>query len=167
MPYEPPTLMAVTPPVLPARPLVARAVRRRRQLKLARIRARASLRNNLLPPPTTRGRQRVDLRTAADTLHALGVRVEVIPPTTPWPRTGRFVLSDSTAWLGDLALVTAALDREPASEDGAVVVCPVSVRFRMPSGYLRPDEVPARPAEAAAADGLVVEVRCLPAIAAG
>src|SRR5690242_15981507 len=138
--------MRVTPPVLPARPLVTRAVRRRRQLQLARIRARASLRSTLLPPATTRGRQPIDLCTAADPLHALGVRVEVLPPETPWPRAGRFGLSDSSAWLGDLALVTAALDRAPASDDGTTVICPVAIRYRMPSGYLRPDEVPARPA---------------------
>lgn len=153
----------MTLPLLPARPPLSRTVRRRRQLKLARIRARASLRSTLLAP-TARSRQRIDLCTAADTLHALGVRVQVVPPTMPWPRAGRFVLSDSTTWLGDLALVTAALDRAPSSDDGATVVCPVSVRYRMPSGYLRPDEVPSGPADAAATDGLVIEVRCLPAI---
>ena len=153
----------MTPVALPARPLVARSVRRRRQLRLARIRAQASLRT-VLPPPTERARQRVDLCTAADTLTALGVRVEVMQPPTPWPRVGRFVLSDSTGWLGDLALITAALDRTPEAQDGMAVVCPVSIRYRTAHGYLRPDEVPLRPADVAAEDGLVVEVRCLPAL---
>ncbi len=151
----------MTPVALPARPLVARSVRRRRQLRLARIRAQASFRTVL--PATERGRRRVDLCTAADTLTALGVRVEVIPPPTPWPRVGRFVLSDSTGWLGDLALITAALDRTPQAPDGMAVVCPVGIRYRTARGYLRPDEVPLRPADIAE-DGLVVEVRCLPAL---
>lgn len=42
---------------------------------------------------------------AADVLTALGVRVEVLDPAVPWPRTGRghLVVSNHASWLGELA----------------------------------------------------------------
>ena len=64
---------------------------------------------------------------AADTLTALGVRVQVFSPAIPWPRTGRFVISDHVGRLGDLAVSTAI---RGATDDGTVI-CPVSVRYRV------------------------------------
>jgi hypothetical protein len=115
-------------------------------------------------PASPRRRQRADVCTAADTLTALGVTVVVVAPEAAWPRSGRFVLPDATGWLADLALVTAALDRAPAA-DGPLIVCPVAIRFRNAAGPLAPERVPTRIPDVVAADGLVVEVRCLPAVA--
>jgi hypothetical protein len=99
---------------------------------------------------------------AADTLTALGVRVQVFPPATPWPRSGRFVLSDHVGRLGDLAVSTAF--RGPTQ--GGDVICPVAVRYRVEGrpGYLPAQEVPRRTAAIIALHGLVVEVHCLPAV---
>jgi hypothetical protein len=48
------------------------------------------------------------VRSAADLLHALGVRVVVRAPATAWPRHGgRLVVADDGGWLGALALLTA------------------------------------------------------------
>jgi hypothetical protein len=120
-----------------------------------------SVRARLLPAGERR-RQRLQVCGAADILTALGVRVRVIPPPVPWPRTGRFVISDHVGRLGDLAVSTAFLG---ATDDGTVI-CPVAVRYRVEgrAGYLPPHEVPQRTAAIAALNGLVVEVLCLPSI---
>ena len=52
---------------------------------------------------------------AADTLTALGVRVQVFQPAIPWPRSGRYVISDHVGRLGDLAVSTAV---RGATDDG-------------------------------------------------
>jgi hypothetical protein len=140
-------------------PLVDSGTLRRRRLRLARTLAGSSLRTVLAPSTGTR-RQRVDLRGAADTLSALGIRLEVTQPSTPWPRAGRLVVPDRTGWLADRAVVAAALSR--SSGPGAAVICPVAVRYRSAAGPLT--DVPRTPAAAAAVPGLVVEVHCLPAV---
>ena len=142
-------------------PRVPTATRRRRRLRLARTLVGQSVRARLLPAGERR-RRRLAVCGAADTLTALGVRVHVIPPPIPWPRSGRFVISDHVGRLGDLAVSTAFLG---ATEDGTVI-CPVSVRYRVEgrAGYLPLDEVPQRAAAIAAMRGLVVEVLCLPSV---
>ena len=141
-------------------PSVPTAIRRRRRLRLARTVLGHSVRAHLLPAGERR-RQRLQVCGAADTLTALGVRVQVFSPATPWPRSGRFVISDHVGRLGDLAVSTAV---RGATDDGTVL-CPVAVRYRVEGrpGYLREDAVPQRTAAILALHGLVVEVHCLPA----
>jgi|tagenome__1003787_1003787.scaffolds.fasta_scaffold20986946_3 hypothetical protein len=133
---------------------VDRRTQRRRRLLVARTRAGVAVRSAL-----PAGRSRLELNSAARTLTALGVRVQVIPPPAPWPRAGRRVVADRHGWLADLAVVTAFLagSSAPAPE----VVCPVAVRFRTDAGPL--DDVPRTVADVVALPGLVVEVRCLAA----
>jgi hypothetical protein len=142
-------------------PHVPTAIRHRRRLRLARTVVGHSVRARLLPVGERR-RQRMRVCGAADTLTALGVRVQVIPPAIPWPRSGRFVISDHVGRLGDLAVSTAF---RGAHDDDGDVICPVTVRYRVEGrpGYLRPDQVPVTTTAIVAARGLVVEVRCLPA----
>ena len=142
-------------------PQVPLATRRRRRLQLARTLVGHSLRSRLLPAGERR-RLRLQVCGAADTLTALGVRVRVFQPAIPWPRTGRYVISDHVGRLGDLAVSTAF---RGAVDDGGVV-CPVAVRYRVEgaTGYLPPSEVPQRTAAILATRGLVVEVHCLPAL---
>jgi hypothetical protein len=137
-------------------PQVSVTIRRRRRLQLARTLVGHSVRTRLLPVGERR-RLRLRVCGAADTLTALGVRVQVFQPLTPWPRTGRYVISDHVGRLGDLALSTAF---RGALADGDVV-CPVAVRYRVGDRYLRPDEVPQRTAAIVAMRGLIVEVHCL------
>jgi hypothetical protein len=138
------------------------ATRRRRRLRLARTLVGQSVRARLLPA-TERRRQRLQLCSAADTLTAVGVRVQVFQPAVPWPRAGRFVISDHFGRLGDLAVSTAV----PGATADGTVICPVAVRYRMEGrpGYLTEAEVPRRTAAIVAMHGLVVEVHCLPAVA--
>ena len=143
-------------------PSVPTAIRRRRRLALARTVLGHSVRAHLIPAGARR-RQRLQVCGAADTLTALGVRVQVFQPSTPWPRAGRYVISDHVGRLGDLAVSTAV---RGATDDGDVV-CPVSVRYRVEGrpGYLSAADVPHRTAAIIAMRGLVVEVHCLPAAA--
>jgi hypothetical protein len=140
-------------------PSVPTSIRRRRRLALARTVLGHSVRAHLLPAGERR-RQRLQVCGAADTLTALGVRIRVFPSPVPWPRTGRFVMSDHVGRLGDLAVSTAV---RGATDDGTVI-CPVAVRYRVAGrpGYLREYEVPRRTAAVLALHGLVVEVHCLP-----
>jgi hypothetical protein len=137
------------------------ATRRRRRLRLARTLVGHSVRSRLLPAGERR-RRRLQVCGAADALTALGVRVQVFQPTVPWPRAGRFVISDHEGRLGDLAVATAVLG---ATDDGGVI-CPVAVRYRVEGrpGYLSAAEVPQRTAAIVGMRGLVVEVHCLPAL---
>lgn len=144
-----------------ALPSAPTATRRRRRLRLARTLVGHSVRARLLPA-TERRRQRLQVCGAADTLTALGVRVQVFQPAIPWPRSGRFVISDHVGRLGDLAVSTAV---HGAADDGTVI-CPVVVRYRVEGrpGYLPEADVPRRTAAIVAMQGLVVEVHCLPAL---
>lgn len=145
---------------LPPLPLVPVSTRRRRRIRLARTLVGSSVRSRLLPSGEGR-RRRLQVCGAADTLTALGVRVQVFQPSTPWPRTGRYVISDHIGRLGDLAVSTAV---RGATDDGTAV-CPVTVRYRVEGvpGHLAAHEVPQRTAAIVAMRGLVVEVHCLPA----
>jgi hypothetical protein len=139
---------------------VPTAIQRRRRLRLARTVVSLSVRSRLLPA-SERRRQRLRVCGAADTLTALGVRVQVFPPPTPWPRTGRLVISDHVGRLGDLALSTTF--RGARDRDGDVI-CPVAVRYRVEGrpGHLAADRVPQTTAAIVAMRGLMVEVHCLP-----
>ena len=141
-------------------PQVPVSLRRRRRLRLARTLVGHSVRARLLPAGQRR-RQRLQVCGAADTLTALGVRVQVIQPSVPWPRSGRYVISDHVGRLGDLAVSTAV---RGTTDDGDVL-CPVAVRYRVDGrpGYLPAQEVPRRTADIVAMRGLVVEVHFLPA----
>ena len=138
------------------------ATRRRRRLRLARTLVGHSVRARLLPA-TERRRERLQVCGAADTLTALGVRVQVFQPAIPWPRSGRYVISDHVGRLGDLAVSTAV---RGATDDGTVI-CPVTVRYRVEGRprHLSAANVPQRTAAIVAMHGLVVEVHCLPAVA--
>jgi hypothetical protein len=101
---------------------------------------------------------------AANTLTALGVRVQVLGPSTPWPRE-RVVVTDSTGRLADLAVAT-VFRGEPvlnaAAAPAGATVCPVTVRYRLEDGTaLAEDAVPQTLAGIAAVHGLVVEVHLL------
>jgi hypothetical protein len=106
---------------------------------------------------------------AANLLTALGVRVRVVAPVSPWPRSGRLVVSDHVGWLGDLAVST-AVRGAPVAGPGAVAAagttrCPVTVRYRVETeaGSVGTDRAPRTVDDVVALDGLVVEVHCLPA----
>jgi hypothetical protein len=139
-------------------PQVSVSLRRRRRLRLARTLVGHSVRARLLPA-SERRRQRLQVCGAADTLTALGVRVQVFQPSVPWPRSGRYVISDHVGRLGDLAVSTAV---RGATDDGDML-CPVAVRYRVDGrpGYLPAHEVPRRTVDILAMRGLVVEVHCL------
>ena len=83
-----------------------RSTQRLRRLRVARTLAGVSVRAALVPLPSDRRRRRLQVCRAADVLTALGVRVRVVGPAVPWPRTGRVAVSDHTGLLGDLALAT-------------------------------------------------------------
>lgn len=131
----------------------------------------------LLLPGGTRRRQRLQRRTAARVLTALGARVDVVPPAVPWPRAGGLLVAGHDAGrLGDLALLTvlppdlggwSGLAERALPLPGAAsgppgtgtTLCPVAVTCRTASGPL--DRVPGRVEEVAGLSGLVVEVRLL------
>jgi hypothetical protein len=157
--------------------------RLRRRLRLAAALACLQAHAALVPRTSTRRRQRLQICAAARVLTALGVRVRVIGPRTPWPRHRpcRLVAADDVGWLGDLALVTSvprtaagwraacgrALlrgGRSSAPDLGRpdAVACPVAVRYRTEAGPL--DRAPRTLAEIVAVRGLVVEVHLLPAL---
>ena len=110
-PHLPDALLPARPHLVQAprpRAAAARAVQRRRRIRLARTLARVSVRSALLPRCAARSRQRLRVCGSADILTALDVRVRVVGAAVPWPRLGRVVVSDHTGWLGDLALTTVA-----------------------------------------------------------
>ena len=71
-------------------------------------------------------------------------------------------MPDRTGWLADRAVLAATLDR--FGVPGPAVICPVSVRCRTAAGPLADDAVAWTVADVLATRGLVVEVRCLPAV---
>ncbi len=151
-----------------------------RLLSLAAVLAGAAA-EGLLLRGGARRRQRLQMCTAARVLTALGARVRVVPPPTPWPRSGGLLLAGHDAgWLGDLAVLTAApravagwqevADRAlPFPGAGArageesQMLCPVTVTCRTAGGP--PRRLPRRLEEVAALPGLVIEVRLLGPIA--
>lgn len=85
------------------------ATRRRRVLRLAWAVLAAAGRITLWTAAGVRTQRRVAVCSASGVLCALGVRVEVVNPAVPWPRTspGHLVVSDASSWLDHLALVIA------------------------------------------------------------
>ncbi|SNR46163.1 hypothetical protein [Blastococcus mobilis] len=145
---------------------------------LAGVRARASM----VPAGSVRRRQSLQLCSAARLLTAVGIRVVVVQPPTPWPRDlpGRLVIGNEAGLLGELALLTAVprttqgwtavADRvlpvgrpvpAPEQDPSHAVACPVTVAYRTAHGPL---PVPPRTLnEVVAIRGLVIEVRLLAA----
>jgi len=143
---------------------------------LAGVRARASL----AIACSVRRRQSLQVCSAARLLTALGVRVVVVQPPTPWPRerAHRLVARNDAGLLGDLALLTAVPrtthgwaavadrvlpvgSRVRAAQPADPALCPVTVTYRTDEGPL-----PAPPRtlnEVVALRGLLIEVRLLAA----
>jgi len=146
-----------------------RGLERRRRLRAARTQVGVTVATQLLPVGSARRRQRLHVCGAANTLTALGVRVRVLGPSIPWPRTRCVVAAGPLGRLGGLAVAT-ALRGEPvrtaAEVPADVPVCPVAVRYRLDGeeGYLPEEDVPTSVAGIAALRGLVVEVHLLPAL---
>ncbi len=112
------------------------------------------------------------------------MRVCVVAPTSPWPRTGgRLVVGGSGGRIGELAVLTAvprtvggwtelaerALGGRrtaPTPSTDVGVLLPGAVRFRYEADedWLAEEEVPRHLAAALGRPGLVVEVRLLPAL---
>jgi hypothetical protein len=164
----------------PASESAAPTTQRHRRLRwtaaMAGVRARASM----VPAGSVRRRQSLQVCSAARLLTAVGVRVVVVQPSTPWPRdrAHRLVTRNEAGLLGELALLTAVprtthgwtavADRVlpvrtlvPAAEQDPcdAVPCPVTVAYRTVHGPL---PVPPRTLnEVVAIHGLVVEVRLL------
>src|SRR3954469_20619810 len=161
---------------------VDRATQRLRRLRFTAARAGARLRSSLLAKGSARRRQAWQVCSAARLLTALGVRVDVVQPATPWPRdrAQQLGVTNAAGLLGDLALLTAVprttpgwgavADRvlptgstvataEPTEDDA--VVCQVMIAYRTAAGL---SELPRTPAEVAADPGSVIEVRLLPAV---
>lgn len=127
---------------------------------------------------SVRRRQSLQLCAAARLLTALGVRVDVVQPSTAWPRDlpHRLEVDNTAGLLGDLALLIAVprttqgwtdvADRvlpvrtplRPADRDDGAVGCPVSMAYRVPPGLPHPRTLN----DVVAARGLVIEVRLLP-----
>jgi hypothetical protein len=148
-----------------------RGLQRRRRLRLARTRLGLSVQIRLLPAGSARRRTRVRVCGAANTLTALGVRVCVLGPSTPWPRTRCVVATAPLGRLGELAVATVVRDeRVHATTEvpHGATVCPLAVRYRLEGkkGYLPEHVVPASLAHVAALRGLIVEVLLLPPVAA-
>ena len=174
--------MTAAPPRPAALPLPAPgsttpATQQQRRLRysatLARLRARAALTPAGAIP-------RLQVCGAANLLTALGVRVDVVQPATPWPRhrAHRLVVESTTGLLGDLALLTAvprtthgwaavadrvlpvrSLVPSAGPDPSGAVPCPVTVAYRTVHGPL---PVPPRTLnEVVAIRDLLVEVRLL------
>ncbi len=168
------------PAVLPV-PMTDRATpatQQQRRLRygttLARLRARAAVTPAGSVP-------RLQVCGAANLLTALGVRVDVVQPTVPWPRTTqhRLLVENTAGLLGDLALLVGVPRTAAGWADVAdrvlplrpyrtttrhtadAVVCPVSIGYRTAEGSLL---VPPRTLnDVVAIRGLVIEVRLLAA----
>ena len=144
-----------------------RGLQRRRRLRLTRTRVRLSVQTRLLPTGSAGRRTRLRVCGAANTLTALGVRVSVVGPSIPWPRTRCVVVAAPLGHLGELAVTTVvrgeAICTATEIPDGATV-CPVTVRYRLEghNGHLPEGDVPSSPAHVAALQGLIVEVHLLP-----
>ena len=143
-----------------------RGLQRRRRLRLARTQLGLSVQTRLLPTVSATRRTRLHVCGAANTLTALGVRVDVRRPAVPWPRARCVVVTGSLGPLGALAVAT-VLRGEPirplADVPADATVCSLLVCYRIEGqpGYLSDDDVPRSPAEIAAVRGLVVEVHLL------
>jgi hypothetical protein len=154
------------------------ATQQRRRLRwtaaMAALRARASL----SAVGSVRRRQSLQVCSAARLLTAVGIRVVVVQPSTPWPRSRahRLGVRNEAGLLGDLALLTAVPRTTPgwaavadrllpvgpavrSAEPDDAVLCPVAVTYRTGSGPLLTP--PRTLNEVVAIRDLVVEVRLL------
>jgi hypothetical protein len=172
-----PAHVPVSDPTSVDRTAVDPATQHRRRLRLAAALAVLHVRTALIPESAVRRRQRLQVCGAARILTALGARVQVVGPPTPWPtrRPTRLLVADDIGWLGGLALVTSVprstggwravcaqvLPGASAEDRGELVGvgCPVEIRYRTDAGPL--GQAPATLAEIVAARGLVVEVHLL------
>jgi len=155
-----------------------------RRLRLAGAVASAGLRTALVPKDAHRRRGRVSVCGAARILTAAGVLVRVVPPSTPWPRSGgALVVSGSVGRIDELAVLTAVprhvrgwaelAERALAGRGAPVtptaeadVLLPVAVRYRYEDAdcWLSGHAVPRDLGAALDRPGLVVEVTLLPAL---
>lgn len=149
-----------------------RGLQRRRRMRLARTRVAQSVQTRLLPTVSAGRRTRRSVCGAANTLTALGVRVDVRRPPVPWPRSRHVVAAEPLGSLGALAVAT-VLRGEPIRPADEVpvdaTVCPLLVRYRLDgqTGYLADADVPRSPAGIAALQGLIVEVHLLSPVPPG
>ena len=176
--------MTSAPPRTPPRirpdrvtPTTQQQRRLRFQATLAGIRARAAM----TPASSLQRRRALQICGAANLLTALGIRVQVVQPATPWPRERphRLLVENTAGVFGDLALLVGVprtaggwsdvADRvlpvrtaRPALRDVTdAVVCPVVIGYRCADGPLL---VPPRTLEEVVAlRDLVIEVRLHPA----
>ncbi len=68
--------------------------------------ARTAVRAATAPWGGDRRRQRLRVRTCAEVLTALGLRVRVVCPEVAWPRGPRLVVANAAGWTDVLALAT-------------------------------------------------------------
>ena len=92
---DPCTPTATSPPTPPA----ARTA-------LTPVLARTAVRAATAAWGSDRRRQRLRVRTSAEVLTALGLRVRVVSPPVAWPRGPRFVVANAAGWTDVLALAT-------------------------------------------------------------
>ncbi len=162
---------AVSPPLAADRATPSTQQRRLRYgAVLAGLRARAAVsRAGSIP--------RLQLRGAADLLTALGVRVDVVQPASPWPRdrAHRLVVEDGAGLLGDLALLVGVPrstqgwadvadrvlpvrpSRQVARSADCAVHCAATLTYRSADGPL--PKTPRTLDDAVSLRGLVIEVR--------
>ena len=170
--------VASLPPAGRATAATQQQRRLRYQATLAGIRARAAV----MPATSAQRRRALQVCGAANLLTALGIRVHVVQPATPWPRERqhRLLVENSAGVFGELALLvgvprtaggwsdvadrvlpvrTAA--RPPLRDVTDAVVCPVTIRYRSAAGPLLtpPRTLP----EVIELRDLVIEVRLHPA----
>jgi hypothetical protein len=163
---------------LPAADRATPATQQQRRLRysatLARLRARAAVSPAGSIP-------RLQLCGAANLLTALGVRVDVLQPATPWPRhrAHRLRAENTAGLLGDLALLVALPrtvegwsdvadrvlplrpSRRPARATVGALEFPVTIGYRTVEGPLL--VAPRTLNDVVAVRGLVIEVRLLDA----
>jgi hypothetical protein len=178
----PATVGPLPPPAPAAGSTADTATQQRRRLHYVATLAGAKMRAGLLAGGSIRRRRGLQVCSAARLLTALGIRVDVVQPATPWPRhrAHRLRITNSAGVLGDLALLTAVprtasgwasvADRvlptgiplRPADPDPAdALACPVVIAYRTETGPLATP--PRTLAQVIAVAGLVIEVCLLPA----
>ncbi|SOE00290.1 hypothetical protein [Blastococcus haudaquaticus] len=169
------------PRIRPGRvtPTTQQQRRLRFQATLAGIRTRAAI----LPATSVQRRRALQVCGAANLLTALGIRVQVVQPATPWPRERphRLLVENSAGVFGDLALLVGVPRTAAGWSDVAdrvlpvrttararlrdvtdAVVCPVRIGFGSATGPLL---VPPRTlTEVVELRDLVIEVRLLAAL---
>jgi hypothetical protein len=175
-------VVPLPPPLTPHPDRADPGAQQHRRLRFAAAQGGFRARAALVAAGSVRRRRSLQVCTAARLLTALGVRVEVVQPVTPWPRNRhhRLQVGNTAGLLGDLALLVAVprttlgwadvADRvlplrtvlRPAVTQDDAVDCPVTVHYRTAPDL--PD--PRTLNEVVAHRGLAIEVRLLPATTA-